>query len=138
MCLLTKIRPNRNKYLTTAGYELLTVEQKKEICNGMGSKTSWWNRIVRWIIPDHFFGLDMTEPANIHDYMYFRGGNLWDKVVADLVFLYNMLWRIYSAGKQHRLKRYWMAVRYFSAVLVFGGSSFREKEAPDSIKKTAI
>lgn len=124
MCLLTRLKPNLSKLLTTEAYEALTAEQKAEVCNGMGSQTTWWNRILYKLIPNHFFGLDMTECGNIHDFMYWKGGTLWDKIVADLVFLYNMLYTIYTAGPTDRKKRYFMAVRYFLAVFWGGKSSF--------------
>jgi hypothetical protein len=115
-------------YLAHYKYPDLTPEQKAEICNGMGAETSWWNRIIKWLIPDHFFGLDMTECGNIHDHMYHTGGSLWDKIVADLVFLFNMCWRIHFAGKKYRFLRYFMATRYFLAVLWGGKSSFNLKD----------
>lgn len=119
-------------YLAHYKYPNLTAEQKQKICNGMGSATTWWNRLLKKLTPNHFFGLDMTECANIHDHMYYTGGNLWDKIVADLVFLFNMLRRIHFAGEKHRIKRYFMATRYFLAVLWGGKSSFNLTEKQES------
>ena len=139
MCLLRKLKINRSKWvdvtgkinntnlITTNEYDNLTPEEKAEICNGMGSEVTWWNRLLKKIIPDHFFGLDMTEAADIHDFMYWKGGNLFDKITADLVFLYNMLSMIHAAGPKNRTKRYFMATRYFLAVFWGGKSSFNFK-----------
>lgn len=119
-------------YLVHYKYPNLTANKKAKICNGMGSETTWWNRLLKKLIPSHFFGLDMTECANIHDHMYYTGGSLWDKVVADLVFLFNMCRRIHFAGEKHRIKRYFMATRYFLAVLWGGKSSFNLTEKQES------
>lgn len=108
-------------------YWHLPEETKKKLCNGMGSEHGLFNRFIKWLIPDHFFGLDMTEAANIHDFMYWVGGTMWDKIVADIVFLYNMLRKIYTVGDKHRTKRTFMATRYFLAVLWGGKSSFNKK-----------
>ena len=124
MCLLTQIKPNKRGLLTTLNYEQLNPLQKIKICNGMGSDSTWWNKLLKQILPNHFFGLDMTEAANVHDYMFWRGGSRWDYFVANFVFLYNMCWLIYQAGSTHRLKRYFMAMRYFTAVFWGGRSSF--------------
>lgn len=124
MCLMMKVRPNKQGMLTTPAYEELNPIQKAKICNGMGSDSTWWNRLLKWILPNHFFGLDMTEAANIHDYMFFRGGKVWDYFVANFVFLYNMCWLIHKAGEGKKLLRYVMATRYFLAVFFGGRSSF--------------
>ena len=124
MCLLNKLVKNEEGLLVRQAYLLLTIEAKALMCNGMGSKKTWWNRILYYIIPNHFFGLDMEEVGNVHDHMYTVGGTYWDKFVADFVFLHNMCWRIYKAGAKHRIKRYAMAMRYFVAVFWGGNSSF--------------
>lgn len=127
MSLLKRLKVNDNGLIVTSTYELLSASQKAKLCNGMGSVGTWWNRLLYKLIPNHFFGLDMEECGNIHDFMYYTGGTLWDKVVADLVFLFNMLRTIYHAGKTHRVKRYFMATRYFLAVFWAGNSSFNKK-----------
>ncbi|WP_320055636.1 hypothetical protein [Desulfuromonas thiophila] len=126
--MLTKIKPNNAGLLTTQDYEELPPQIKSKLCNGMGSQQTWWNRLLFWLIPDHFFGLDMAEAGNIHDFMYWQGGSLWGKIVADLVFLYNMLRLIHNAGPKHRLKRYFMATRYYLAVFWGGRGSFNFRQ----------
>jgi hypothetical protein len=115
---------DKSGLLARKGFATLTPEQKKEICNGMGSQKTWWNRILYWFIPNHFFGLDMTLIGNRHDYGYHTGGPWWMKLVEDLVFLINMGYWIWKAGKNHRIKRLSLAFKYYMAVLLGGKSSF--------------
>lgn len=113
--------------LARKGFADLTPAQKKKICNGMGSQKTWWNRILYRLIPDHFFGLNMAPCANRHDYGYSLGGPRWMKIVEDCVFLFNMVSRIWRAGRKHRLKRLWLASKYFCAVLLGGNASYNFK-----------
>ena len=103
--------------LIPEGFNQLTQEVKDAICNGMGPKG--WG----WLVPDHFFGLDMTKIGNIHDFGYYQGGNGWDKITADLVFLYNCLRWIWL-NNEKKYRRYFMALRYFTAVFWGGKKSF--------------
>jgi hypothetical protein len=114
--------------LARKGFSDLTPEQKKKICNGMGSQATWWNKLLYWFIPNHFFGLDMALVANRHDYGYTVGGPLWMKIVEDTVFFINMVYWIWRAGKHHRIKRLWLASKYYMAVLLGGKSSFNHRE----------
>ena len=127
MCLIKSLRFDSCGYIVTHTYSSLPPLTKLNICNGMGSTSTWWNRLLRRFIPSSFWGLNMDPVADIHDYMYWRGGRAWDKVVADMCFLYNMLRHICLAGAHHRKKRYALAVQYFTAVLLGGGKSFNFK-----------
>jgi hypothetical protein len=62
------------------GYEKLSKEEKKEICNGVGPKGLLGN-----MIPE--FGL--TELANEHDYEYYYAKSIVDKCIADVVLFIN-------------------------------------------------
>jgi hypothetical protein len=105
------------------GYNKLYQDQKDEICNGMGPKG--WG----WLIPDNFFGLDISEAGNRHDYCYWLGGTRWDKFMSDFMFLINMCRLIYlgEGSRCCKLVRYFFATRYFLAVFWGGNRCFNFK-----------
>ena len=100
----------------------LSQDEKSEICNGMGAKDS----LLSALIPNTFFGLDMTICADIHDYMYFVGKTIEDKNEADRSFLNNML-RVINSKSANGFMR-WIrrrrAMQYYNAVAEFGGPAF--------------
>ena len=108
---------NHDGLLVPDGFKNLTKEVKDAICNGMGPKG--WG----WLVPDHFYGLDMSTCGNIHDFCYYQGGTGWDKITADMVFLHNMI-RVVWLNKNKKWRRYAMATRYFLAVFWGGKKSF--------------
>ena len=111
---------DKNHLIVPKGYNKT---KAKEVCNGMGPKG--WG----WLVPDHFFGLDMTECGNRHDWCYYIGGNRFDKLIADLMFLYNMIVTIWNANNNWlAVPRFWMAFRYFTAVFLGGKSSFNWRD----------
>lgn len=71
------------------GYINLTPDRKKFICNGCGAKSG-----IK--VPSTFWGLDISEACQIHDYMYYVGKTYADKLEADRVFK-NNLTRIINA-----------------------------------------
>ena len=102
-------------------YWKLTAQQKKDACNGCGTKG-----IVGHIIPDSLYGLSIKEACNIHDWMYRTGATVADKDEADRVFLNNML-RLVDDGSDNWFTR-WVrsraAVKYYYAVRDCGGPAF--------------
>ena len=66
--------------------------QRAEVCNGAGPKGKGWT------VPDTMYGLSVTEACNIHDWMYHKGATAFDKVVADLVLLINLVLTILTAN----------------------------------------
>jgi len=62
-------------------YELLTLEQKKEICNGCGGKGSW-------IKPP--FKLFYKASCNHHDYGYWMGVTEKERILCDNALLKHM------------------------------------------------
>ena len=66
----------RPKIYAPITYWELSPEEKKEICNGCGAKDGLK-------VPDTFWGLNMEEACNIHDYMYSTGKTHYDKLFAD-------------------------------------------------------
>lgn len=102
------------------GYWNLSQKEKEKICNGAGPKK--WG----WLVPDTIWGLKITEPSDIHDYMYSIGQNIEDKDQADRVYLNNMLRYIQYYTKWTWLKkiRLMRAKKYYNAVVLLGGPAF--------------
>lgn len=111
-----------NNLFIPSGYLELTFLQKKQICNGMGAKDS----ALSALIPNTMYGLDVTEAGNIHDYMYYVGHTIQDKQEADRIFLNNLLRIINNYGGWLAFLRRRRALKYYEAVLYFGGPSFWE------------
>lgn len=77
------------------------------------------------------WGLDMTEPCGIHDWMYHYGRTDQDKVIADDTFLHNMFTLIDQADRELPLGMKWltrarrrMAFRYYWLVANLGKFAF--------------
>jgi hypothetical protein len=122
------------KLFAHKGYDDLLPEQKSTICNGMGSA----NSILSSFIPNTMYGLDVEECGNIHDYGYHSGKTIEDKKTADRVFLNNMLRVINHEGGFLAPFRRRRALKYYEAVVYFGGPAFwtdkSEKFRDDTIK----
>jgi hypothetical protein len=114
-------------------YWKMTPEEKSKICNGAGPKG------FGWVVPDKIWGVCITESANIHDFMYEFGKDIYDKDEADRVFLNNMVRQIMDADHgfmgwlltDRRLK---IAHEYYECVHVFGGIAFwAGKNKPENL-----
>ncbi len=127
-CLKKHYDTDANGLMARKGFFALDAEQKKDVCNGMGSKSTWWNRLLYWFIPNKFFGLNMAPIGDRHDFGYTLGGSRWMKMVEDTVFLVNMIIWIWLAGTHHRKKRLWLAFQYYVAVLLGGKASYTYRE----------
>ena len=57
---------------------MLSEKDRKEISNGCGSKSAFWD-----FVPDSMWFLDISKACDIHDYMYKIGKNRLDKDRAD-------------------------------------------------------
>lgn len=95
------------------------------LCNGAGPAGKGW------IVPDTIYGLNITEAANIHDWMYVWGEKLDDKNKADMTFLMNLMriidertTRIPIAGHIMRWLRHRRALTYYEAVATFGTRAY--------------
>jgi len=101
-------------------YKKLKQHEKENICNGCGAKGGV-------SVPSTFYGLDISEACNIHDFMYLTGKTIEDKAEADRIFLNNMT-RIIIARSNCFMKtlRLMRAKTYYNAVKYFGGSAFWE------------
>ena len=116
----------RPKIYAPITYWELSPEEKKEICNGCGAKDGLK-------VPDTFWGLNMEEACNIHDYMYSIGKTHYDKLFADAMFRLNLT-VIIDAKETFKDKllsvlRHYRAGTYYIAVAKYGNSSFwKDKE----------
>ena len=126
-----KTAENRRLLFAPPEYWQLTDEQRKDICNGCGTKG-----FCGYLVPDNLWGLDITEACNIHDYMYHIGQTIADKELADRVFLNNMI-RLIDAGtrwnwlKRRRVRE---AKVYHYFVVEFGGPAFwADKNQPEEM-----
>jgi len=80
-----------------------------EVCNGAGTDGL--------DVPDSFFGLKITDAADIHDWMYHNASTAEDKWIADFVFLINMLvlivWSDRNADNKYKGLLYFLERRKF-------------------------
>ena len=111
------------KQIIPRGYKDLTEEEHKKICNGMGSSQSKID-----LVPDKFYGLDMVECGNKHDYGYHTGYSNFDKFMADALFLWNMIARIEEEKSKVNFLRKKRGRTYCKFVLVLGDSSYYLEE----------
>lgn len=55
----------------TKDFLLHTPEDRlAKVCNGVGSREGWFNRLVYHIIPNTIWGLDITPASDLHDIGY--------------------------------------------------------------------
>lgn len=88
-------------------YRKLTKKEKKEFCNGCGTKG-----IGGYLVPDYIWFLNIRECCNIHDYDYKNGKNIADKKKADDRFFNNMKALIGHKTKWEWLKKRRMRIAY--------------------------
>lgn len=116
----------RPKIYAPITYWELSPEEKKEICNGCGAKNGLK-------VPDTFWGLNIEEACNIHDYMYNIGKTHYDKLFADAMFRLNLTVIIDAKetfkDKLFSILRHYRAGTYYIAVAKYGNYSFwKDKE----------
>ena len=78
------------------------------------------------LVPDTMYGLSVKPACRIHDFQYFVGKTLEDKIAADRIFLNNMV-RIINANSGLRILRRLRLIRartYYTFVQCFGGPAF--------------
>lgn len=101
-------------------YTMLTCDEKANICNGCGAKGGI-------SVPNTFYGLDISEACNIHDFRYFMGETWPDKEFADKEFHNNLI-----AIIEHETWFNWLAnlrkvraLEYVTAVRLWGDNAYR-------------
>jgi hypothetical protein len=102
-------------------YRNATDQERSLICNGAGAKDG-----IKF--PNTFYGLDMREAFDIHDWDYHHGKTREDKARADKYMLLNLMVIIESTtGLKDRLLkplRRRRALKYYEAVVTFGDKAF--------------
>ena len=102
----------------------------KSYCNGVGSTSTWFDRLLWHITPNTIYGMNITPASDIHDSEYsyptvFRtkGEALRFKFETDLRFYHNMIlliarkykWynKFFAIPRLNRAKLYYEAVSHF-------------------------
>jgi hypothetical protein len=118
MRLLKKIGGKVLKLYAPNTYWEASPEQKAQHCNGCGAKDG-----IK--VPDTFYGLDIKEACNVHDWMYKEGTTKADFLFSNAIFLLNLVVIVIDGSnwftKTFRLLR---ATKYFVAVAVAGSGAF--------------
>ena len=100
-----------------AGHEIET--------NTNGCGPSGWLDLV---VPDEFFGVDVSFACQVHDWMYYTGRSWDDKIRADIAFLHNLLTialeDYYEISDYKRVQRMRRCYTYFRAVERYGHYAF--------------
>jgi len=112
------------KLYAPQGYIKLSPSKKAEICNGCGAKGGI-------PVPNTFYGLDISEACNIHDYMYYIGKTHADKLEADRVFKNNLSriieartsWSFLKRLRHRRKKTYCYAVEEWGETAYWNGKN---------------
>lgn len=112
----------RNNLTAPLEYWLANTATRNEICSGCGTKG-----FSAWICPDTLYGLDITDPCNIHDWMYHHGACVEHKDQADRIFLNNMIRTIEKNLDWLAPLRRRRALKYYEAVKYWGGPAFWNK-----------
>ncbi|MBU1169705.1 MAG: phospholipase [Proteobacteria bacterium] len=110
-------------------YVNLDPVKRSKIVNGCGSAQARFD-----FVPDHIWGLRVTDACNIHDYMYSAGRSIEDKEIADRVFLNNLIRLINAKGGALKPLRRIRAKAYYNAVKYFGGSAFWDGKKSEKTK----
>jgi len=78
------------------------------------------------LVPDTIWGLSIHAACDIHDWQYTLGTTINDKLEADRILLNNIIRLIDAAGGCWLLRklRRLAALRYYNAVVIFGGPAF--------------
>jgi hypothetical protein len=88
---------------------------KDEHCNGCGAKGGL-------NVPDTLWGLRITIPCNIHDWMFAKGQTTGDYYFANAIFFWNMIALVVNGSNRFMmLLRAERALKYFLAVMFKSG-----------------
>jgi len=104
-------------------YWQLNDDEHSLLCNGCGAANAKFD-----FVPDTIWGLCITPACHVHDAMYSQGKNIEDKASADRTFMNNLLRLIERElgwlGKLLKPFRRRRALKYYEAVVAFGGPAF--------------
>jgi hypothetical protein len=76
-------------FLVPPSYANADEAQRRAICNGAGT--------ADFSVPDKPLGVDFTEAANVHDWMTHEAMSRWEKTIADVAFLINLMLAVVAA-----------------------------------------
>lgn len=82
-------------------------------CNGCGTG-SWAGKL------DRVLGVDLSPACNIHDYLYQQGGTGRERLLADIVFIGNVITLLLLHTSLHNLWRVPVALLWYPAVRLGG------------------
>jgi hypothetical protein len=92
-----------------------------------------------WFVPDTIYGESIFLACQIHDWCYFFGLTLKDKLTADQCFLWNQI-SILNGGFPITVAQSYRAMTYFNAVarcgekaFLVGKEGFKEGYAPSKV-----
>lgn len=106
------------KLYAPLSYYAATCKEKKKVCNGCGAKGG-----IKF--PDTFYGLDISEACNRHDWMCKYGKTYGDFLFANAMFLLNMVTIIINASNWFmKILRLSRATKYFIAVALKGHDAY--------------
>ena len=109
---------NTYKLYAPKSYWHSTAEERAKVCNGCGAKGGL-------PIPNTMYGLCIKEACQKHDWMYYVGKTLADKLFADAIFRMNI--SIIISAKSNWIMsplRESRASKYYIAVEEWGDSAF--------------
>ncbi len=116
------------KLYAPLSYWEATKEEHEAVCNGCGAKGGI-------DFPDTMYGLNVSEPCHIHDWMTAYGKTLGDFFFAGAIFILNLsLVIVNKSNKLTSVLRLMRASKYFSAVMVVGLEHYwKEKDKNDDM-----
>lgn len=100
-------------YLAPRGFFHLDKIELALVSNGCGPGT-----VMGKVVPDKAWGLSLAGPCHIHDYMYQLCMSIWDELVSDAVFAFNLVLdilmsegnKLVKTARMLRVSKYIMAV----------------------------
>lgn len=89
-----------------------------------------------YLVPDTLWFMSVKPACSIHDWMYHFGETVEDKILADRVFLNNMVrmikskrsWGILENLRLRRARTYYLAVKYGGGPSFWSGKNQPEEE----------
>ena len=111
-----------------------TEEEKKAVCNGCGAKNG--KKVF-----ESFFGLDIKEGCQIHDWSFYIGQTLGDFFFSNLMFMWNLFVLVYNGSNWFTLSfRLPLVFAYFLGVMTRKGRDafWVDKPSKNNSKRITI
>lgn len=102
-------------------FNLATLDELREVCNGCGAADSWFD-----FVPDRIIGSYIGHVCFIHDWQYYKGKTKEEKEKADETFKANLLTtiKLKSTSVVIVAIKYSLAYTYYFGVKRFGSSAY--------------